>query len=251
MSRPTILVLALLWGVGCQRPFEARLQAGDDAARAGRWGDARAAWAEAAKLDATSGLALARRGLAEWTLGDRDAAVDSWGAAVKLDPTQALALEGLALSSLGVADAGAAVSVLSAVAAPVGSLRLVLARSLLARGAAGDATTAVTHLQAALLEAPTDADALYLLGSAQIASRKFADAQGTFEALERAHPSLPLGSYGLARLAAAQARQTDTLLNLTAAKKIAGAGWNAAQVAADPAFAFLSENADFKTLVGK
>lgn len=251
--RPTLplLVMLCVGAVGCPQPFDSKLQAGDAAARAGKWQDARTAWAEAAKLDPKSATALARRGLAEWQVGDRTAALESWAAALELSPGQELALEGLALGALDAADAGAAVTRLGGVEQPRGSLRLTLARALLARGAADDATMAAAHLQAALLETPADPDALYLLGSAQIASRKFGDAQGTFEALQRAHPARALGAYGLARLAAAQGRQTDTLLNLTAAKNVAGSSWNGAQVAADPAFAFLSENADFRALVGK
>ncbi|MFZ5443685.1 MAG: tetratricopeptide repeat protein [Myxococcota bacterium] len=253
MSRSTHLLFVLLCGVaaGCPKPYEAKLQAGEAAARAGRWKDARDAWAEAAKLEPGAALPLARRGLAEWQLGERPAALESWRAAVQLEPAQPLALEGLALGALAATDAGAAVAHLGALDSPQGSLRLTLARALLARGADTDASAALTHLTAALAEAPQDADTLYLLGSAQIVLKKYGDAQGTFEALQRAHPTSPLGSYGLARLAAAQARQTDTLLNLTAAKNVAGSGWNAAQVAADPAFAFLSDNADFKALVGK
>jgi hypothetical protein len=60
-----------------------------------------------------------------------------------------------------------------------------------------------------------------------------------------------LGGYGLARLAAAQSRQTDALLYLGEAKNAAGSSWNSERVAADPAFAFLAQTPEFKALVGK
>ena len=140
----------------------------------------------------------------------------------------------------------------SAVAAPVTtSFQLVLAQALLARGGPDDAAAALVAAQRAATASPGDPEVDYLVGSAQIALRRFSDAQGTLEALQRRHPDSPLGSYGLARLAAAQSRQTDALLHLSAARAAAGSAWNPERVAADPAFAFLISAPEFKALVGK
>ncbi len=251
MSRPGSLLTALCLCCACQKPLDARLQAGDSAALAGKWPGARDAWAEAAKLDPSSAPAQAKWGVALWQLGERGLAAEAWARAASLDPALDVALEGLARLDLEAGDAGAAASRLEAVASPAGSLRLALAQALLARGAPGDASAALAHAQAFVLTAPTDADGLYLVGCAQVALRRFGDAQGTLDDLQRQHPTLPLGSYGLARLAAAQGRQTDVLLNLAAAKSRAGSSWKPARVAADPAFAFIASTQEFMTLVGK
>ncbi|HEY1087572.1 MAG TPA: hypothetical protein VGE37_07755, partial [Archangium sp.] len=124
--------------------------------------------------------------------------------------------------------------------------KVTLAQALLAKGEASQALTAAQEASAAL---PQDPAVAYLVGSSQLALRRFADAQGTFEALQRLDPKSPLGSYGLARLAAAQSRQTDTLLHLAAARTAAGSGWNPARVAADPAFAFLNATPEFQALL--
>jgi Flp pilus assembly protein TadD len=235
----------------CQKPLEARLQAGDSAANSARWEAARDAFSEATRIDPNAAQAHARLGVSLWQLGEHAAAAMEWEKAEKLDPASMQAIEGLSRFALEQGDAGAAAARLEAVAAPQGSLRLALAQALLARGGPNDATAALTHAQGVLVATPDDVEAMYLLGSAQIALRRFGDAQATLEALQRAHPTVSLGSYGLARLAAAQNRPTDTLLHLSAARTAAGSGWNGARVAADPAFAFLAATPEFKALVGK
>lgn len=244
---PLFAALCVLGGA-CQKPLDARIQAGDSAAVAGQWAAARDAWGEAVKLEPGSANAHAKLGVALWQLGQKDDAARAWAKAVELDPSMDLAREGLARLALELGDAGAALDFLAGVKEPRASLQLALAQALLARG---DAMTALGHAQAVLAATPDDVDAAYLVGSAQIALRRFSDAQDTLEKLQRAHPNLPLGSYGLARLAAAQSRQTDALIHLTAAKATAGSSWKADLVAADPAFVFLAASPDFKALVGK
>ncbi len=251
VSRLSLLAALCLFAAACQKPLEARLQAGDAAARVGKWAAARDAWAEAVKLDPASSRAYAKLGVAHWQLGQRSDAAEAWSKAVQLDSAAEFALEGLARVDLAAGDAGAAVGRLEAVSAPGGSVRLALAQALLARGASDDAAAALAHAQAVAGLTPDDADALYLVGSAQIAMRRFSDAQGTLDTLQRRHPALALGSYGLARLAAAQSRQTDVILNLSAARASAGSSWNPDLVAADPAFSFISATPEFKALVGK
>ncbi len=245
--RLSVLLIVLCLTGACRKPHEARLSEGDSAAASGRWDDARTKWEAAVSADASSAVAHARLGAALWHLDRRDDAQREWAEAVKLDATNEDALEGLARFALEARDAGAAVSLLSTISEPSSpSFKKVQARALLARGEPGDAAAALE------LASSNDADAesRYLVGCAELALRRFGDAQTTLDALLRAHPASPLGSYGLARLAAAQQRQTDVLLNLATAKAAAGSSWNAAHVAADPAFAFLATAPEFKALVG-
>ena len=247
-----ILAFALSALCACQKPLDARLQAGDAAARSGKWELARTEWAKATELDPHSALAHAKLGVALWELGLKDDASVAWSTAVSIDPNAEEPVSDLARLDLERADAGAAVQRLLLVQAPLtGSFQLVLAQALLARGAPDDAAAALTAAQKALASAPNDPEVEYLVGSAQIALRRFSDAQGTLEALQRRRPESPLGSYGLARLAAAQSRATDALLQLSAARAAAGSTWNPDRVAADPAFAFLVTAPEFKALVSK
>lgn len=247
------LILALALGVcACQKPFEKRLEQGDAEARAGRWESARARWAEATQEDPQSSVAYSKLGLALWNLGLKDEAGAAWTIAVKLDPLLEDAIEGLARVDLHQLDAGAAAARLLEVPSPSRmSFRIALAQALLARGEPGDAATALATAQAAAANARGDAEVEYLVGSALIALRRFGEAQATMEGVSRHHPESQLGSYGLARIAAAQNRQTDALLHLSAAQSAAGSHWKPEQVAADPAFAFLVDSPEFKALVSK
>lgn len=247
-----ILTVALSALCACQKPLEARLEAGDTAARAGNWELARTMWAEATQLAPRSAVAHARLGVALWEVGLKDEAAAAWSSAVTIDPNLEDAIAGLARLDLQRHDAGAAVERLLLVQAPVTTaFQRVLAQALLARGAPDDAAAALVAAQRASAAAPGDPEAEYLVGSAQIALRRFSDAQGTLEALQRRRPDLPLGSYGLARLAAAQGRQTDALLHLSDARAAAGSTWHPERVAADPAFAFLFSAPEFNALLGK
>ena len=237
---------------GCQKPLDARLQAGDTAARAGKWVVARTQWAEATQLDPRSAVAQAKLGVALFELGLKDEAATAWSAAVAIDPNAEDSVSSLARLDLEHLDAGAAVERMLLVQAPTtASFNRVLAQALLARGAPDDAAAALAAATRAATASPGDPENDYLVGSAQIALRRFSDAQGTLEELQRKHPNLPLGSYGLARLAAAQNRQTDALLHLSAARAAAGSSWNPDRVAADPAFVFLTPAPEFKALVSK
>jgi tetratricopeptide (TPR) repeat protein len=241
------MVACSLWA--CQAPVEARLAAGDAAAREGRWADAQKEWTRASELDPSSAKALARAGYAAWQLGDRAKALAAWEQARGLSPQDPDARAGLALVALEARDAGSALELLTDDVTPLA--RLARARARLLRGGPGDAQAALDELQPLLAVTPPAAETTYLAGSAQVALRRYADAQATFERLQQAHPGSPLGPYGLARLAAAQERPTDALLHLAAARAAAPAAWRPEAVAADPAFGFLSSNSDFKRLVGK
>lgn len=252
MSRPRLLALCtLLCLCGCQKPFEQQFQKGESAASLGKWAEARAAFEEAVKLDPQSPAARAKLAAAAWQSGDVALAETEWAKTIALEPTNELALDGLARVALSHGDAGAALEVTNPITEFKGALRLTRARALLARATGNDLDVAQALVQASLAESPNDAEALYLLGSVHIAFKRFGDAQGTFDDLQRKQPKSPLGSYGLARLAAAQNRQTDTLLYLAEAKNTAGSSWQANRVAADPAFAFVSATPEFKALVEK
>ena len=247
-----VSALALCALCACQKPLDARLSAGDAAARAGKWDVARAQWTEATQLDPHASVAFAKLGVALWESGLKDEAAAAWSSAVAIDPNAEDAVASLARLDLERADAGAAVERMLLVQSPATTaFQMVLAQALLARGAPDDAAAALVSAQKAASATPGDPQVDYLVGSAQIALRRFSDAQGTLEALQRRRPESPLGAYGLARLAAAQNRQTDALLMLSAARAAAGSAWQPERVAADPAFAFLSAVPEFKALVSR
>lgn len=252
LLRPVPLALCTLLCLGgCQKPFDLQFQKGEAAANAGKWTDARAAFAEAVKLDPQSAAAHARLAAVAWRTDDVALAESEWTATLTIDPVNELAVDGLARIALSRGDAGAALEATNPISEFKGSLRLTRARALLARSTGNDLEVAQALVQASLTETPFDAETMYLLGSLHIAFKRYGDAQGTFDELQRQHPKSALGSYGLARLAAAQNRQTDTLLYLAEARNTAGSSWQADRVAADPAFAFVSATAEFKALVGK
>lgn len=238
------LILAGVW-LGCEKPVDSHLRRGEAAARTADWSLAAKEWDEATRLDDHCAAGFARRGLAAIELGQSGDAERYWRRAIELEPGNAIASEGLARLALDAADAGAAVLLVNE-AQP-----LTRARALLARGAPGDAAAALETAQRFSASAPDDPAALYLIGSAQLALQRFGDAQGTLDNLQRKHPASPLGSYGLARLAAAQSRSTDTLLNLRAARGVSGASWDPERVAADPAFGFLASTPEFKSIIAK
>jgi tetratricopeptide (TPR) repeat protein len=241
------VAIALCALCACRAPLDGKLQEGDTAARQGRWEDARQAWSDAAALDPKSVSARVKLGVAFFELQRAPEAAAAWNEAVALDANAEEAVEGLARLELSAGDAGAAVERLQRVKVPTrAQFKVTLAQALLAKG---EAAQALTSAQEAAVSLPQDPAVAYLVGSSQLALRRFADAQGTFEALQRQDPKSPLGSYGLARLAAAQSRQTDTLLHLAAARTAAGSGWNPARVAADPAFAFLNATPEFQALL--
>lgn len=253
MSRSRLLLATAFFALcACQKPLDAKLTAGDTAARQGKWELARTAWSDATQLDPKSSIAFVKLGIAHWELGQKDEAAAAWTNALSIEPNAEDALSALARFELERQHAGAAVDRLSAIQAPLtAEFERMRAQALLARGLPDDAAAALGAAQHALTLSPQDPEAEYLVGSAQIALRRFSDAQGTLEALQRRKPELPLGSYGLARLAAAQSRQTDALLHLSAARAAAGSTWNPDRVAADPAFAFLAAAPEFKALVSK
>lgn len=243
--RRLILVIVLCATTACRKPVEARLAEGDAAALAGHWDEARAKWEAARELEPSLPLVHARLGAALWHLDQRDEAANAWREAVRLEPACEDAHEGLARLALEVRDAGAAMEELKSIAEPSTlSFKRVKVRTLLALGDG----------QAAFDQASTlgdDAESRYLLGSSLLALKRFGEAQSTFEALSRTHPSSPLGTYGLARTAAAQKHQPEALSNLATSKSLSGSAWRADEVAADPAFSFLAAAPEFKALVGR
>lgn len=253
VSRPGVIALSALAWLGCQAPHDARLAAGDEAARAGRWDAARLAWAEAASLDPRSAAALGRLGTAWWALERPDEARRAWSAALALAPAHPEASLGLARLALARGAPTEALEALTPLRA--GEPRLaeqkLRAQALLARGQAGDAEAALETARAAAGLAPQDPETRYLEGSAHLALRQLALASAAFEAAQRAAPTSALGPYGLARTAAARGDGPEALRHLAAARQAAAAAWAAERVASDPAFAFVADAPGFLALQGK
>lgn len=238
----------LLIGVACVEPGAASIARGNRAAIEGRLAEAVASF-EQACVEAP-GLARphALLGNALWAEGKSPEARLAWQDALKLDPDQLDAALGLSRLDLQRGDATAAVDRLASALVKGSSradLRAGLALAFVQRNGEGDLTRALGESERAARTAPKNPDVLYTRGSVLTAAHKFEEAQATLDLLERADPRSPLAPYGLARLAAAQARKTDVMLHLRAARTAAGANWQPAPVAADPAFAFLKDDPDF------
>lgn len=241
-----------LWG--CSAPGERALRRGNEAARGGQFEAARDAFADAVKARPGDARALQLLGNALYQLGRTDEAETAWRQALERDAQASGARLGLARLALERHEAAQALSLLEAAEAPdapaaAAEALTLKGLALLERGGDGDAAAALetaTDAEARVKEAP---GALYVRGGALLALGRYSDSQAAFEALVRAHPTSPLGPYGLARLAAAQHRGTDVLLHLSAAKSAAGDTWKPESVAADPAFTFLSTSEGFTALV--
>jgi predicted Zn-dependent protease len=233
---------------GCPSTAERQVQAGHAEAKAGRWSEAVTRYQAAAEADPSNATTKALVGVAALAKNDPALASTAFAQALAQDRGSAEARLGLAQLALFAADAGAALELLDG--QPSTRASLLRARALLLRGGPGDAAGALAEAQSALKLEPSSSPARYLEGSALVALGRFAEAQTALEALEKADGASPLGPYGLARLAAAQRRATDTLLYLKAARARFGAAWPRSAVEADPAFAFLVGTPGFIEVVG-
>jgi tetratricopeptide (TPR) repeat protein len=248
--RALLPVLFLL--TACARPEERAIARGNDAAAKGDLQKARGLYQEATRLNPESAHAWALLGSASYSVGDHPAAAEAFKAAQAKEPASAEAARGLATLALEAHDAGAALTWLAGAPelATLPGGRVLQARALLERGAQGDAEGALSLAEALTAQSPQSPDAAYLKGSALVALHRYADAQATFEALLQTAPRSPLGPYGLARLAAAQSRSTDTLLYLRQARTLAGAAWSKDLAKADPAFGFLTGSTELADVLG-
>lgn len=238
----------LLLTMGCADPGLGSIARGNRAARDGHYDEAIAAYQQACTEAPQLARAHALYGNALWAAGRGPEALEAWSRAAGLDATQLDAALGLARGDLQAGDAGAAIDRLSGALGRAPSradLHTARALAYVRRNGEGDVTRATEDVEAAFRATPKDLDVLYTRGSVMIAAHRFNEAQSALDALERAAPRSALASYGFARLAAAQSRKTDVMLHLRAARAAAGANWQPAPVAADPAFAFLKDDPDF------
>lgn len=242
MKRVVWAQLALVVLSACETRHDWHVRAGNAAAGRGDFVAAQTAFSRALELQPDDAHVHALLGNVWAAQGKADEAHKAWAKAVELDPNQREARVGLALQALSRKDAA---QTLAQLGVPEGAEAQVLrARALLLRGSPDDVQAALTELSN--LESD---EALFMKGSALTVLRKFADSQAVFERLEKRN--VLLARYGLARLAAAQARSTDVLIHLSAARDAAPSRWVFKTIAADPAFEFLNDSADFQALETK
>jgi tetratricopeptide (TPR) repeat protein len=247
--------LACLWLLGgagaCPEPDTAARLHGNVAARARRFAEARGAFEEAVRAVPTAPQNHVLLGNVLFALRSFPEAAAAWKNAISLDAQEPSARLGLARWAIQTGASAKALRELHALPASeqrtVGA-RCVSALALLARGLPGDAQEALLQARAALEVEPDSHDAAYLEGSSLLALSLLTEAQVAFEALQRRAPPTPLGSYGLARVAAAQGRSADAILHLQVARRVAGATWAPRSVLNDPAFVFLSTDTSFLDL---
>lgn len=242
-----VVFLALPFS-GCPSTAERHLHEGHQLAKKGRWADAATSYEAAGNADPTNAHAQALVGIARTHLSQRPLAATAFDKALALEPTSAEARLGLGGLAIDAMDAGAALSLVDSMPEPVAAI--IRGRALLLRAAAGDAEGALKEARAAIALEPASIEARYLEGCALLALTRYAEAQTSFEALERTSRESPFGPYGLARVAAAQRRSTDVLLYLKAARAASKGSWSPPAVAADPAFAFLAGSSAFTDVVG-
>ncbi len=230
----------------CADPGQAALDEGNRLAAQGLWVDARASFERAASAAKLPGRARLQLGNALLML---DAGTDAQAAFEKVlaaAPDSLDAELGLARVDLSLGKANDAIARLDRVMPRAGrraDLPTLRALALLARADPGDFERALTDTTQAVSAEPRDLSALYLRGSAQLALSKYADAQSTFDTLERLQPKSPVPAWGLARLAAAQGRRADVILHLRTA---VARGAATSDLARDPAWAFLASDPDFR-----
>lgn len=249
-SNATGLVVFLVFPffTGCPSSAERLLQEGHQQARRGHWSEAATAYEAASKSDPGNAQAQALLGVANLRLNRRPAAASAFDKALSIEPGSVQAKLGLAGLAVDALDAGAALSWVEPLTeSPAAIIR---GRALLLRAGVGDSDAALKEARAAVALEPASVEARYLEGSALLALTRFAEAQTSFEALERSNRESPFGPYGLARVAAAQRRSTDALLYLKAARAASKTSWSPPAVAADPAFAFLVGSPAFTDVVG-
>lgn len=222
----------------CHSPAEQALREGNAASAAGRYAEARTAYLRAVSAQPESPRAHALLGTAAYVLGERAQAEAEWARAVALGRSDDASL-GLALLALDRHDVAACLAALPAT--PSDQARLLKARALLERGAAGDGEAAL-----AAVEPMTLPEAIFFKGGGLLRLKQYAAAQTAFSSLAATEPVL--ANYGLARLAAAQGRPADVLVYLAAARAAAKGAWRSDLVVADPAFEFLRDHDEFRVL---
>ena len=238
----------LLLSFSCAEPGSASISRGNRAALEGRLDEAVTAYQQACAEAPGLARAHALLGNALWAQDKPAEAQVAWQDAIQRDPEQLDAALGLARLEQLHGTPGLAIDRLGAALKKSprrADFHAALALALVQRAAEGDLPLALEESDQAARGAPKNPDVLYTRGAVLTAAHRFNEAQATLDTLERLDPRSSLAPYGLARLAAAQARKTDVMLHLRAARSAAGAAWTKEPVLADPAFAFLRDDPDF------
>lgn len=245
----TAVLLPLL--VACRAPGQRELDEGNRLARAGDYEGALGHFVASAQRSARPAVALSLQANALLALGRPGEAAAALEAARsagggQLEPGPRLSLLRAQLE-LGELDAGLALAQGPALPPALEPRRqALLALLLLQRAGPGDAEQALAVCQRQLGAAPAEGDLLYAHGSALLATRRFDEASAAFRALEALSGGAGLGAYGQARLAAAQGRRTDVIVNLRRARAALGPKLTAERLGADPAFRFMARDPDFE-----
>jgi predicted Zn-dependent protease len=255
---PFALVVALVVGglVGCHDPGQTEIARGNVLTSRQQFDEALEAYRAAERVAPRKSRPRELRGHVLFHLRRFPEAREAYAEAVALEPESALeARIGLARIDAEEGKLDQALEGVSGLLAQQpDNLYALLSRANLAirRGKPGDAQLAVEDTAKAMSLQPGAASVLYTRGCAFLAAGQPGEAKGAFDLLEKEHAGSPLAPYGRAKLAATQADKAAVLVNLRAAKAKAGdlaGGWEVAQVRTDPAFRFLAEDPEFKSLV--
>ncbi|MBK7858847.1 MAG: tetratricopeptide repeat protein [Archangiaceae bacterium] len=237
--------LPLLLALACSSPGQNEVDEGNRLAAAGRFDDAASSY-RAACAKTRSARPRELLGMSLHAAGKLDEARAAWLEAAQLQPDAADAQLGLSRIDLERGDLSAALDRLDRILERQPKnhrARTERAIVLLKRHGQGDAEHAYADSQLALASAPHDPDALYTHASACLASKKLAEATAAFGRLKPLRPAL--AAWGLARVAAAESRNTDVIVHLREARDAADAGWVASEVREDPAFRYLWDDPEF------
>lgn len=252
----TALALAALGLAACSEPGQTEMARGNALASRGQLDQAIEAYRAASA--AASGKARPRELLGHALFGRRRLA-EARGAyqeALRLEPPALEARIGLSRIEAEEGKLDQAIERLGEIlSAQPRNLHARLSRAhlYLRRAGAGDAQRAIEDTALAMRAAPKNASVLYTRGCAFLAAGEASGAREAFELLGRAHPDSPLAPYGLARVSAAQGKETDVVLHLRQtrekAQRLPGA-WEPEQIEKDPAFQFIKEKKDFQEVFG-
>jgi tetratricopeptide (TPR) repeat protein len=242
-----LLALALLAG-GCHERGQTHLARGNVLQNQGKTDEALAEYRAAAEADPLASTPWLRIGDLLYSQGKKEASVSAYQQSGERNPGQLEAWTGLARaqSDLG-RPTEARASLGRALAVRPSDLYARLSRAQLALDQ-GDVPQALADAQEAVRIDDRNPSSLFLYGCALVAAKDFAAAAATFDRLQTATPSSPLGPYGRARLELARGdrpRALEALRSLQAVDPEARA-----KLASDPHFAELRGDPTFASLVG-
>lgn len=248
MRRAPLFFLSCLLIAGCE---SAQVKEGHRAGARGEWREAAEHFAAAAQAEPNRTEVWVFVGHARLAAGERSAAQDAYRKAIALDGSSVPARLGLSRIRVISQDWAGGLEYLKPLLeskTPPADAWVLQAMALLGRGAPQDVKTALEAIDRALAVRPHDGAASYVKGCALLVAKRYEDAQRVFDELEQQPGQEAWSIWGQARLAAAQGRKADVLMNLRRAASLKTPSFELERLLQDPAFAFMKDDPDFQAV---